>query len=508
MIIYFLIIIQGNKMINIRFQNFMDLRNLYDRTFIFGAGGGCKVFFEFFGDRVKDYINAILVSNKKNNPENIHDVSIVCLSDIEIKDNDLVIVSLLSEDISSVNDMLKRNGIKNIISIRNLVPLSREAQNGYELERNHEIKRYKELFFKEKKLFKYVEIETVNRCNGDCGFCPVNRNQKQREYKKMDRELFEKIISQLEELNYDGLLALFSNNEPFLDDRIFEFAQYARTRLPQAYIYLYTNGKLLSVDKFKTIIEYLDFIQIDNYEPDLGKSEEICKIEKYVNERGVQQKYNYFEIDKNAIRLSRGGTSPNLKVWYTSEVGCALPFVQMVIRPTGEVSLCCNDALGKNTLGDVNRQTITEIWFSERYNQIRKLISENRYNIATCRYCNYVDKRDVWGKGSIDEPFILEEHLAPIYSEIQGDIYFLGTDIIAIKTCEELRHRGFNVKGFFDFDRCRWNQEIVENIMCLPINEIENVDKNSNLIIKANVVDADTYRLLHEYEIKNVFWLV
>ncbi|MBR5316781.1 MAG: SPASM domain-containing protein [Lachnospiraceae bacterium] len=486
----------------------MDFKKLYDRIFIFGAGGGCKVFLEFFGDRVREYINAILVSDKKSNPEKIFDLPVVCLSDIAIKDDDLVIVSLLSEDTSKVNDMLKGIGIKNVISIRNLVPLSREAQNGYELERDHEIKRYKGLFFKEKKLFKYIEIETVNRCNGDCGFCPVNRNETQREYKKMDRVLFEKIIGQLEELNYDGLLALFSNNEPFLDDRIFEFTKYARTKLPKAYIYLYTNGKLLSEDKFKTIIESLDFIQIDNYEPDLGKSEEICKIEEYVKQWGIQKKYNYFEIDKNAIRLSRGGTSPNLKVWYTSEVGCALPFVQMVIRPTGEVSLCCNDALGKNTLGDLNKQTITEVWFSERYNQFRKQISENRYNVATCRYCNYVDKRDIWGRGSIDESFILEEHLFPTNLEMHRDIYFLGTDITAIRTCKELRCRGFNVKAFFDFDRCRWNQKIVENIMCLPIKEIENIDKDSNLIIKTNVVDADTYRVLHEFEIKRVFWLV
>lgn len=223
---------------NARFQNFMELRKLYGRIFIFGAGGGCKVFFDFFGEKVREYINAILVSDKKNNSENMFNVPIVCISDISVNDDDLVIVSLLSENTSDVNNMLNNIGIKNLISIRNIIPLSRESQNGYEIERNHEIKRYKETFFKEKKLFKYVEIETINRCNGDCGFCPVNKNEKQREYKKMDRDLFEKIIIQLEELDYDGLLALFSNNEPFLDDRIFEFAQYARTKLPKAYIYI------------------------------------------------------------------------------------------------------------------------------------------------------------------------------------------------------------------------------------------------------------------------------
>ena len=35
-----------------------------------------------------------------------------------------------------------------------------------------------------------IEIETLNRCNNICPFCPVNVNQPQREYAKMPNELF------------------------------------------------------------------------------------------------------------------------------------------------------------------------------------------------------------------------------------------------------------------------------------------------------------------------------
>ena len=51
-------------------------------------------------------------------------------------------------------------------------------------------------------LFNNIEIETVNRCNGTCSFCPVNKNQDPREYKKMPEELFKKIIKELKEINY------------------------------------------------------------------------------------------------------------------------------------------------------------------------------------------------------------------------------------------------------------------------------------------------------------------
>lgn len=67
----------------------------------------------------------------------------------------------------------------------------------------------------ENKLFRHVEIETYNRCNGVCEFCPVSAKWESRPECKMDEGLFKKIINELEMINYDGRLALFSNNEPF-----------------------------------------------------------------------------------------------------------------------------------------------------------------------------------------------------------------------------------------------------------------------------------------------------
>lgn len=31
-------------------------------------------------------------------------------------------------------------------------------------------------------LFKNIEIETINRCNGSCSFCPVNKKENQRPF--------------------------------------------------------------------------------------------------------------------------------------------------------------------------------------------------------------------------------------------------------------------------------------------------------------------------------------
>lgn len=110
-----------------------------------------------------------------------------------------------------------------------------------------------------------IEIETINRCNGICPFCPVNVNEPQRPYAKMSEQLFKKIIDDLEKDNYSGKISLFSNNEPFLDERIESFIQYAKTHLPNARHAMYTNGTLLTLNKFLNVIQYLDWLCIDNY---------------------------------------------------------------------------------------------------------------------------------------------------------------------------------------------------------------------------------------------------
>lgn len=73
-----------------------------------------------------------------------------------------------------------------------------------------------------------IEIETQNRCNNDCPFCPVNRHNDTRKPKVMEENLFYTIIDQLRFMDYHGTISLFSNNEPLLDGRIFHFIEYAK----------------------------------------------------------------------------------------------------------------------------------------------------------------------------------------------------------------------------------------------------------------------------------------
>ncbi len=234
-----------------------------------------------------------------------------------------------------------------------------------------------------------VQIETVNRCNGECSFCPVNKFLDSRKFAKMDEKVFSKIINELSEVDYNKSLALFSNNEPLIDKRIFKFAKEAREKLPHAHIYIFTNGTLLSVDNCKELAMYLDKIIIDNYTDRLLIPKNLMEIMKECEKDAFLNQIVELHMRKQTeILNTRAGQSPNNTSKRIRKIACEMPFTQLIIRPTGEVSLCCNDALGKMTLGDVSKERIMDIWESEYYSKLRHIITYQPERIELCKYCD------------------------------------------------------------------------------------------------------------------------
>lgn len=240
-------------------------------------------------------------------------------------------------------------------------------------------------------MFTYIEIETLNRCNGKCSFCPVNVNAPQRSYAKMKEHIFHKIIDELSEMKFDKKVALYSNNEPFLDDRIIDFAKYARKKLPKAHLFLYSNGTVLTIEKFKEVLPYIDEIVIDNYNDKLEWIPNVQKIWDYCQEHlELRGKVVFYKRLQNQVLLSRGGQAPNRSAFSHNRFWkCSRPFNQVIIRPDGKLSLCCSDAMGVYTMGDVNKNTIKEIWYSEKYQKIRRQIQKNGgADMKLCKNCD------------------------------------------------------------------------------------------------------------------------
>ncbi len=246
----------------------------------------------------------------------------------------------------------------------------------------------------------FISIETINRCNSDCSFCPANRNNDKRPFAQMSDEMFYKIIEDLKIWGYKGIISLYVNNEPFLDKRIIHFHQYVKSQLPDCRIKLFTNGVLLSREKFLEIIPYVDYVVINNYSDSMAMHENIREIYNYVKRNPSQFQHKDIKINIRYIRdvlTNRAGEAPNKKA--TMKIinePCLFPYTDMTIFSNGNVGICCNDATEKTCLGNVMKSSLKSIWEDfngnePSYRLIRKLISNGRAGYNFCKHCDTLD---------------------------------------------------------------------------------------------------------------------
>jgi radical SAM protein with 4Fe4S-binding SPASM domain len=266
----------------------------------------------------------------------------------------------------------------------------------------------------EKKFFlpRIVHLETRTKCSGRCSFCLAAVATDPRNDELMSMDLFLKIINDLKTINYNNRLSLYNNNEPLLDSRIFELVKISRRELPKSFIEIKTNGRSLTFDKlvelFNSGLDYLyinDYVDEESYKKKFfsKRVEELQK--EIINSRRFKGKNEDHSIERISIALrfegevlnSRAGTAPNRKdvlsnscQWKPKQLLCFRPFEMITINPNGYVALCSEDLLFKEVIGDVKKDTIKDIWMSDKYFLVRdNLLQGNRDCKSTCSKCDY-----------------------------------------------------------------------------------------------------------------------
>ena len=231
-----------------------------------------------------------------------------------------------------------------------------------------------------------VNIETINRCNSTCAFCTANVHAEKRPLMKIDDGLYRSIIDQLADWNYKGHLTLYGNNEPWLDTRIVEFHKYAREKLPESFIFMSTNGLILTLEKVNEIKPYINQLIINNYSMEMKLHPNIQKIYDYV--KSHPEEYNDLDIQIQ----NRAGSAPNKKA--TEKVikeTCLLPFTDAWIMPNGKLGLCCCDNFEVTDFGDLNTTPLKEVWSSPKFMEARRAIAEGRQEYPFCKHCDFID---------------------------------------------------------------------------------------------------------------------
>ncbi len=111
--------------------------------------------------------------------------------------------------------------------------------------------------------FTHIDIETTTYCNRRCSYCPNSVFERGLRKNKhlMAPVLFRKIVDELVDIGFKGILCPFLYGEPLTDSRLISFMQYAHARLPGSQLAIFTNGDFLT----PTLLEQLYAAGVRDY---------------------------------------------------------------------------------------------------------------------------------------------------------------------------------------------------------------------------------------------------
>lgn len=264
-----------------------------------------------------------------------------------------------------------------------------------------------------------VSIETTNRCNARCSFCP--NNSLARERVTMSADLFEKILDDCRRFPLPAIEP-FLNGDPFMDPDIVSRLFRIRERLPNTKLRLYTNGSLMTPAKLDQMegvgIDHL-FVSLNTLDP-----------AKYREVLGLDLEKTKANIENLAGRVGRKGIARQLTVRmtrfddttlaeqdafldyckklhvepmivglfnYKGVIPSHLPvpeypcehITRLDILSSGRVTLCCLDQEGQYSWGDVREESVLEIFNGMKALRYKiKHRTGRRKEIPPCGECN------------------------------------------------------------------------------------------------------------------------
>ncbi len=287
-----------------------------------------------------------------------------------------------------------------------------------------------------------VMIEPTNRCNFKCVYCPTGdqgllKDAPCRPLGDMGIKLFKQIIDSM-----DGFLPsmikrvqLFKDGESLLHPDIIEMIRYVKASAAVKEVDITTNGSLLSPGMAEGIVlSGLDTIRVsfegsvlneeykkmtrsgytyDDIKNNLYLLAEAKKkhgsvspyIEAKLVNTGISQELkDRFSADFRQVAQEitfdplvdrKGGTGRIIKgekELLAAQV-CPVPFYGLAVNFNGTVSICCADWNHTTLVGDLNHESLYEVWHGDRLHTFRRMQVEFRKSEhLLCGKCEYMKR--------------------------------------------------------------------------------------------------------------------
>lgn len=275
-----------------------------------------------------------------------------------------------------------------------------------------------------------LQIQTVSACNASCYFCPYLDSWHKEHPGRMEESLYRRIIDEVSPYQVSKFCP-YLENEPLLDRKLFDRIEYGLSRLDYQVLELSTNAALLDARRIEDIVRLfvgvtheirISFHGIDqhSYGAIMGLDFDACLTNTLtlietaqthdlkIKIRGSgapgldnagapfwfdREQYlsfwnNLFErhnfrykpdidffryhdragaIKRNEVNFSKD-YHRNLDDFYCERIDRWFHFLY-----TGELVLCCMDYHKSTVFGDISRQSLDEIYRSEKYKNIARM---------------------------------------------------------------------------------------------------------------------------------------
>lgn len=242
-----------------------------------------------------------------------------------------------------------------------------------------------------------IEISESGTCNRKCSFCPRSAKDFIDKKEFISNELHQKLCTELKAYEYKGTIRYSGFVEPMLDKNIYNLIKMAKDYLPNCNIELVTNGDPLNLTRLKKLFYHgLSKILISAYD---GKKEAI-DLENLCNEANLNKeqfivRHRYLTENQDfGITLSnRSGLMENAEYQIKTlsaplKNPCYIPSYTFFLDYQGDVLMCPHDWGKKLILGNLNKEKLTDIWFSKKSMRIRKMLNQSNRNFSPCNVCD------------------------------------------------------------------------------------------------------------------------
>lgn len=242
-----------------------------------------------------------------------------------------------------------------------------------------------------------IEISESGTCNRSCSFCPRSAKDFIDKKEFITNELHEKLCKELQALNYKGTIRYSGFVEPMLDKNIYNLINMVKNFLPDSNVEMVTNGDPLNLKRLEKLFQSgLNRILISAYDgkEDADKLEDLCKSANLSSDQYIVRHRYYSEEKDFGITLSnRSGLMENAEFKIKSlkeplKNPCYIPSYTFFLDYQGDVLMCPHDWGKKVILGNLNKENLTEIWFSKKSMQIRKMLNKSNRNFTPCNVCD------------------------------------------------------------------------------------------------------------------------